>query len=125
MIWRMRAIIVLAASLTMTAAASAQTSADRVGKILSGAIASCWNVPPQESQNPPTFSIRFKLAPDGSVEGRPEPVKTQMSEGEQQFMNGGIRAILKCSPYKHLPTSGLPYADWQDVIFHFDPGDLL
>jgi hypothetical protein len=120
--WPLRGTVLVAASFAMTVTASAETNADRIVKILSATIPSCWARPTlAEGQKAAPFSVSFKLTTNGSVESRPTAGKEPASDYERMTIESGVRAILRCAPYSALVTSGLPYEDWKDITIHFDP----
>ncbi|GAA4527751.1 hypothetical protein GCM10023174_15570 [Chelativorans composti] len=87
-------------------------------------IQKCWIIPAgaQDAQNL-KFSLQFKLAPDGTVEGNPQVISGGGSSPvERAAIDSARRAILRCGPY-NLPAE--KYDAWADVIVHFDPSDMF
>jgi hypothetical protein len=84
----------------------------------------CWNVPAGalDAQNL-KVSLKFRLDPSGSVDGRPEVINGGGGDGvARAAAESARRAILQCAPY-NLPAD--KYAAWADVIVHFDPSDMF
>lgn len=122
MIRRLRIVALAAATVAMVSAALAETDGERIAKILTPAIKSCWSIiAPPEGQKARPFSVSFKLNPDGSVSERPVSPKEPSSDYERLMIASGVRAILKCGPYNALAASGLPYEAWRDIDINFSP----
>ena len=108
--------------LVVGSAASAETNGDRIVKILSETVSSCWTVfTPPTGEKPAPFSISVKLTPDGFVDGRPGSTREPASAYERMMMASGVRAVLRCAPYEALATSNIPYEDWRSLTINFDP----
>lgn len=91
---------------------------------LRGQIQRCWNVPAGalDAENL-RVSVKFKLDPSGSIEGRPEIIAGgNGSSVERAAAESARRAILQCAPY-NLPSD--KYSAWADVIVNFDPTDMF
>lgn len=115
-------VLASAIILAFVSAASAETNADRIVKILSETIPSCWTVYPLPTgEKPVPFAISVKLTPEGFVDGRPVSTREPASAYQRMMMASGVRAILKCTPFKALATSNIPYEDWKSLTINFDP----
>ncbi|MCT7377284.1 cell envelope integrity protein TolA [Chelativorans salis] len=91
---------------------------------LRGQIQRCWNVPAGaiDAENL-KVSLKFKLDPNGAVEGSPEIISGGSgSTVERAAALSAQRAILQCAPY-NLPAE--KYSAWADVIVNFDPTDMF
>ncbi len=91
---------------------------------LRGQIQRCWNVPAgaSDAQNL-KVSVKFRLDPSGSLDGRPEIVAGGGAGGiERAAAESARRAVLQCAPY-NLPAD--KYDAWADVIVHFDPSEMF
>jgi len=86
--------------------------------------ADCWSPPPSVNANSHVkISLRILFKPDGNllqqpvvVEGTPSPLGPALAES-------AIRAVISCQPYSKLMPAH--YDQWRDLIFDFDPKDLL
>ena len=88
---------------------------------LMGQIQKCWNPPIGAAEAGLKVVLRFNLAQDGSLVGRPAPVEAPAHPLGLSLARSAERAIMQCGPYK-LPAE--QYAAWSDVIATFDPNNL-
>lgn len=122
MIRRLRIVAPAAATVAMASAALAETDGERIAKILTPAVHPCWSIiAPPDGQTPKAFSVSFKLNPDGSLNGNPVALGEAATDYDRQLRKGGVRAVIRCSPYNAVAASGLPHAAWKDIVINFDP----
>lgn len=94
--------------------------------MLQSEIYKCWN-PPVGSPQPDKLIVQYRLFlnRDGSIGQAPKLVGTGLPQNNP-YMRAAIeaarRAIYVCAPYK-LPANR--YNQWQDVLFNFDPREML
>lgn len=88
---------------------------------LMGQIKKCWNPPIGSAEAGLKVVIRFALAQDGSVNGRPAPLEAPAHPLGLSLARSAERAIIQCGPYR-LPAE--KYSVWSDVIATFDPTTL-
>lgn len=85
-------------------------------------LAGCWSLPAgMDSGSGLRATIRIKVNPDKTIDGRPSVEK---SSGDEVFDRSAIRAVQKCN------SQGLKLPDgkadiWSEVVINFDPQDML
>jgi len=94
--------------------------------MLQSMIYKCWS-PPVGAPHPEQLVVSYELFlnPDGTVAQAPQLVANSGSPGDpyaRAAIEAARRAIYTCAPYQ-LPADR--YAQWRDVIFRFDPRDMV
>ncbi|MFZ1772930.1 MAG: hypothetical protein WAT78_03105, partial [Rhizobiaceae bacterium] len=90
---------------------------------LRGQIEKCWNVPAGVAEAEGLkVSVKFKLTPEGEIDGRPEIVSGGSDSVARAAGESARRAVMKCAPY-NLPAE--KYESWADVIVNFDPSQMF
>lgn len=85
-------------------------------------LAGCWSLPAgMDSGSGLRATIRVRVNPDKTVDGRPTVEK---SSGDEVFDRSAVRAVMKCN------SQGLKLPDgkediWSEVVINFDPQDML
>jgi colicin import membrane protein len=83
-------------------------------------IQQCWNLPAGAKGN---VSVKFNLDKSGKVVGRPVIIDKPIgSSNDDMHVAAALRAVLRCQPYS-LPAQ--KYDRWSEVIFNFDPSEML
>jgi len=90
--------------------------------MLRARISECWTPPPGGlGADAIVVKIRFKLNPDGTLEGYPNVANSGSSPFFQAAADSAVRAVFQCQPYA-LPVA--KYALWRDMILNFDPSQM-
>lgn len=91
---------------------------------LRGQVQKCWNIPAGAMDGDKLrVSVKFKLSPDGELDGSPEIISGGGATGvERAAAESARRAVSRCAPY-NLPAD--KYDAWADVIVNFDPSDMF
>ncbi|MBP0618240.1 hypothetical protein [Jiella mangrovi] len=85
--------------------------------ILRQKIAACWMPPPGKGVS--GFAVSFELTPDGELASKPFVDEKIGTTKEQHLLEAsGVRAILRCAPYKEL-VGAAPYETWKFVTINF------
>jgi outer membrane biosynthesis protein TonB len=103
-----------------TAAQLSQSELDA----LRARLAQLWN-PPVGAQNPEEIivTIRFRLKPDGTVDGGPEVKTSGRSTLFMVSRDRAVQAILRGQPFNMLRPEN--YEAWRDIEVTFDPRDMI
>ena len=87
----------------------------------------CWN-PPVGVREAGTLvvEVRILLMPDGSLAGPPtiEGITQASSPLAQIAAESAIRAVIDCAPFGDILRPE-KYALWSEIIFEFDPREML
>jgi colicin import membrane protein len=67
-------------------------------------------------------TVRWRLRPDGSLEGEPTLDSPQSGPVYQIAAEAAIRAVKACSPFTLPPDR---YWAWKSIIWDFDPREML
>ena len=97
--------------------------ADLLKGLIKGQLAQCWRLPGAGGGTViPTVKLRWKLSPDGSLQGDPvvESAPTDTLGGAAS--EAALRAVRGCQPF-HLPPES--YEAWKDIEWTFDPNQML
>jgi outer membrane biosynthesis protein TonB len=83
-----------------------------------------WN-PPAGAQNPEEIvvTIRFRLKPDGTVDGGPQVVTSGRSMLFMVSRDRAVQAVLRGQPFNMLRPEN--YEAWKDLEVTFDPRDMI
>lgn len=90
-------------------------------------IEQCWSVP-AGARDAEDLVVRIKvyLNPDGTL-SRPPEIVQEAHGGDDGFYRTAAesarRAVLQCTPLKHLPTD--KYALWRELTLTFNPRQML
>lgn len=91
---------------------------------LRSAIEGCWSIPSGllEVENM-RVTITMRLAPDGTLEGKPIAQATGgEASARSSFSNSARRAVMICAPYT-LPAD--KYETWSEVVVNFDLSQMF
>ncbi|HXV30074.1 MAG TPA: cell envelope integrity protein TolA [Sinorhizobium sp.] len=116
-------LLPLGAVLALSASrALAEEAADpEVGRIISSCIQKNWSVPLEQTDQKVTpATIRFRLRPDGSLDGAPEIVASGNSKRDLAMAKSAVRAVVRCAPIPELTR--FKYETWKELEINFDPG---
>jgi outer membrane biosynthesis protein TonB len=88
-------------------------------------ISDCWAVP-AGVRDADTMAVRLliRLAPNGTLEARPELVEAPPNALGPAFAESAIRAIEQCQPYNFLPQAEYK-GGWDYMDMTFSPKDLF
>ena len=84
----------------------------------------CWSIPAGvDDAAMLKVSVRFRLDPSGTLEGRPEVIAGGAAAGPgRTAAESAVRAVQKCAPFT-LPAD--KYDSWAEVVVNFDPSDMF
>jgi colicin import membrane protein len=84
----------------------------------------CWRLPSAGGgSDTPVVMLRWRLHPDGSLDGEPVVVSPARNDALFQLAaNAAIRAVKECSPFPLPPDK---YNDWKTIERNFDPSSML
>jgi colicin import membrane protein len=87
-------------------------------------LAQLWN-PPVGAQNPDEIvvTIRFRLKPDGTVDGGPMVMTSGRSTLFMVSRDRAVQAVLRGQPFTMLRPEN--YEAWKDLEVTFDPRDMI
>jgi colicin import membrane protein len=84
----------------------------------------CWALPSGGGgSDTPTVTLRWRLNPDGSLDGEPQVIG--QARGDTLFQlaaEKAIRAVKECSPF---PLPADKYGSWKTIERNFDPSSML
>ena len=91
-------------------------------------IETCWSMPSgARDAEKLVVRIKFRLNPDGSIQGVPRILESGRRGGNDKFYRiaaeAARRAVQKCEPYDMLPRA--KYKRWQDMEMTFDPKEMM
>ena len=90
---------------------------------ISAQLRGCWKLPGGGGGIETTVvTIRWRLHPDGSLDGEPTIEAPQTGPVFQIAAEAAIRAVKMCSPFNLPPDS---YWAWKSIIWDFDPREML
>jgi colicin import membrane protein len=83
----------------------------------------CWKLPGGGGGiETMVVTVRWKLRPDGSLDGEPALEGHQSSPVYQIAAEAAVRAVKMCSPFTLPPDR---YWAWKSIIWDFDPREML
>jgi colicin import membrane protein len=84
----------------------------------------CWQLPSAGGgSDTPVVMLRWRLHPDGSLDGEPVVVNPARSDSLFQLAaDAAIRAVKECSPFPLPPDK---YGSWKTIERNFDPTSML
>lgn len=87
-------------------------------------IARCWRLPGAGGgAETPVVTLRWRMRPDGTVDGEPIIEKSAGGPLGGLANEAALRAVKGCQPYD-LPQDFYE-SGWKEVIWEFDPSDML
>lgn len=96
---------------------------DMLKGMLKSQIAPCWRLPGAGGgAETPTVTLRFRLRADGSLDGMPQVLQGQPGSAFQVAAEAAMRAVQTCQPFRLPPEF---YGNWKDVVWEFDPNQML
>jgi colicin import membrane protein len=97
--------------------------ADLLKSQLAGQLKQCWHLPGGGGGIETTVvTLRWRLKPDGSLDGLPQVVRPQSGPVFQIAAEAAVRAVTRCAPFSLPPDK---YAVWQSVEWNFDPREMM
>lgn len=81
-----------------------------------------WSVLPNACGKNARIEIQFALNPDGSLQGPPQIVSTNLAPVIRAAALSAVRAIYQSQPFKMLPAN--EYQQWQSIDVTFSPKDV-
>lgn len=86
-------------------------------------LAPCWRLPGGGGGvDTPVVELRWSLNPDGSLRGEPRISRGASGTFGRLAEEAAIRAVKLCQPFQ-LP--GDKYQSWKEIIWEFDPRQML
>lgn len=83
----------------------------------------CWRLPGAGGGSEvPAVTLRWRLKPDGNLDGDPRVESAPSDTAGQVAAETALRAVKSCQPYALPPDK---YEAWKDIIWVFDPRDML
>jgi colicin import membrane protein len=83
----------------------------------------CWKLPGGGGGiETMVVTVRWRLRPDGSLDGEPALEGPQSSPVYQIAAEAAVRAVKMCSPFTLPPDR---YWAWKSIIWDFDPREML
>jgi len=96
---------------------------DLLRGMLRSQIARCWRLPGAGGgTETPIVTLRWKMRPDGTVDGDPRVEKPASGPLAALATESALRAVKGCQPYDLPPHL---YDGWAEVIWEFDPSEML
>lgn len=90
---------------------------------ISQQLRACWKLPGGGGGiETMVVTVRWRLRPDGSLEGEPAIEQPQSGPVFQIAAEAAVRAVKSCSPFS-LPQDR--YWAWKSIIWDFDPREML
>lgn len=90
---------------------------------ISAQLRQCWKLPGGGGGiETMVVTIRWRLRPDGSLEGEPAVEAPQAGPVFQIAAEAAMRAVKACSPFTLPPDK---YWAWKSIIWDFDPREML
>jgi colicin import membrane protein len=87
-------------------------------------IARCWRLPGAGGgTETPIVTLRWKMRKDGTLEADPRVEKPASGPLAALATESALRAVKGCQPYDLPPD--LFESGWQEIIWEFDPTDML
>lgn len=84
---------------------------------------SCWRLPGAGGgTETPVVTLRWQLKPNGELAGEPRVQSAPSDYMGQVASEAAVRAVKLCQPYR-LPAKS--YEAWKDIIWVFDPRQML
>jgi len=88
-------------------------------RVVLGRVQQCFMPPAGTEGTNISVVVRFTLAKDGSLDGRPVAVSTPSHPLGAAFAKAAVRAVETCAPYRLPPEE---YASWKTVEATFNAG---
>lgn len=96
---------------------------DLLKGMIKNQLARCWRLPGGGGGTGiPAVTLRWKLAPDGSLIGDPSVVSAPSDTLGGAAAEAALRAVRLCQPFRLPPES---YEGWKDIEWTFDPTRML
>lgn len=90
---------------------------------ISQQLRACWKLPGGGGGiETMVVTVRWRLRPDGSLEGEPSIEQPQSGPVFQIAAEAAVRAVKSCSPFSLPPDR---YWAWKSIIWDFDPREML
>jgi colicin import membrane protein len=96
---------------------------DMLNGMLGAQLRRCYSLPGAGGgANIPIIELRWKMKPDGMVDGQPEVLAGGSGPLAQVAVDTAIRAVLQCQPFNLPPDK---YQVWKVIERAFDPSNML
>lgn len=96
---------------------------DLLRGMLKSQLAPCWRLPGGGGGvDTPVVELRWSLRPDGSLQGEPRISRGAGGTFGRLAEEAAIRAVKSCQPFQLPPDQ---YQSWKEVIWEFDPSQML
>jgi colicin import membrane protein len=96
---------------------------DLLKGMIKSQLAACWRLPGAGGgEGTPVVTLKWRMKPDGSLDGEPAVQNAPGDSAGQVAAEAALRAVRGCQPFR-LPAE--QYDGWKDVIWVFDPRQML
>ncbi|MGL4396307.1 MAG: cell envelope integrity protein TolA [Hyphomicrobium sp.] len=96
---------------------------DLLKGLIKSQLAACWRLPGAGGgTETPVVTLRWRLKTDGTLDGDPSVQSAPSDSAGQVAAEAALRAVKGCQPFR-LPED--KYDGWKDVIWVFDPRQML
>ena len=96
---------------------------DLLAGMIKSQLQGCWRLPGAGGgTETPVVKLKWRLKPDGHLDGDPSVVSAPSDQTGQVAAESAMRAVRECQPFR-LPLD--KYEGWKDVIWDFDPRQML
>lgn len=96
---------------------------DLLAGMIKSRLAQCWRLPGAGGGDEvPVVELSWRLKPDGTLDGDPSVRSAPSGVSGQVAAETAVRAVKACQPYLLPPDK---YEAWKDIIWVFDPREML
>ena len=96
---------------------------DMLNGMLGAQLRRCYSLPGAGGgANIPIVELRWRMKPDGTVDGQPEVLQGGSGPLAQVAVDTAVRAVLQCQPFSLPPDK---YQVWKVIERAFDPSNML
>ncbi|MGE0775645.1 MAG: hypothetical protein AB7L36_11485, partial [Sphingomonadaceae bacterium] len=96
---------------------------DLLRGLVRGQLRGCWHLPGGGGGSEiPVVTLRWRLKPDGTLDGVPQVEGGGGGPMYQIAVETAQRAVYQCAPFTLPPDK---YASWKEIIWDFDPREML
>ena len=112
---------------TPLSAITQQLQAQKLTAMVKEQVAPCWSIPGGvKDAHKIKVDVRIRLNTDGTLRGAPRVVDSTRMRTDRSFQviaESAVRALLNPRCRLRLPYD--QYEIWKDIVFNFDPGEIL
>ncbi|MFN0219672.1 MAG: cell envelope integrity protein TolA [Hyphomicrobium sp.] len=112
-----------AGTMTGTDSVLSAREQDLLKGMIKSQLAECWRLPGAGGGvHMPIVTLRWRMKPDGSLDGEPSVQQAPSDPAGQIAAETAMRAVRGCQPLRLPPEQ---YEGWKDIIWVFDPNNML